>query len=130
MKTILQHTFSYTMIVVLLVSTLHLSINKMECLKSGNTSYSISDFEDCNDNKKECSLNEICCEFQKITFNYEYDSPANTWVSSIIHLPFIHEVTTVLSQRIFGIINSSFFYTNLSPPSGYRLLRLIQLFRL
>ena len=130
MNTFFKYIFSHTMVIVLLLSTLQVSISKMTCLKSGRIAYSISEFENCNNNKKSCSLNETCCEFQKIIFDYEYDSPSHTFSSTSLYLPLVNETQLFLKNLIPFAINDVFFYTNLPPPSGYDLLKYIETYLL
>ncbi|MCO6501067.1 MAG: hypothetical protein J5I47_11935 [Vicingus serpentipes] len=129
MSAIFKYIFSCTMTIVLLLSTLQVSVSKMTCLKSGRTTYAISEFENC-DNKNSCSFNEICCEFQKIIFDYEYDAPIHTSSLTFLFLPFTHETILFLRSLIPFSIDDVFFYTNLPPPSGYDLLKYIETYRL
>lgn len=98
---------------------------------SGNTQISLSDFNNCEKKeKKECAITEQCCAFNEITFNFDYDSnvsvkPFNFFNSSIL----FNEINTILLDFIFTKTGFN-FYTNLPPPSGYQLLKIVQVFRL
>ncbi len=62
MKNLFKNTLSFSMILILLVSTLQFSIYKMECLMSGNTQISLTDFDDCNKSTSNNSISKKCCE--------------------------------------------------------------------
>ena len=119
------------MALILLVSTLQFSIYKMDCLMSGNTQVSLVDFEDCNENKNNgCSLSQKCCDFKDITFNFDYDSNIHFESIKLINSVFLlNEIFIDLSKPVFAKTDFV-FYTNLSPPSGYELLKVVQVFRL
>ena len=129
MNTISKHIFSYIMIVVIFLSTLQWSITKMVCLKSGKTIYSIDKIEDCNTNKKSCSYSDVCCLFQKITFDFDYEFS----LKSTTYFTLYNTWNTNLLKNLNTIprtIASANFFTNSSPPSGYERLKFIQVFRL
>lgn len=130
MKTLLKYIISFSMILLLLVSTLQFSLYKMECLMSGNTKISLTDFEDCNKSTKEGSISQKCCDFNEATFDFDYDSKINpdeiknfNVSTLILNLPYIN-IKPVLAKADFN------FHTNLPPPSGYDLLKVVQVFRL
>jgi len=129
MRKLLSHITSYLLILLLLVSTLQLSIYKMECLISGTTKVSLSDFEDCNTkSQNDCSIKETCCCFHQMDLNFDFDT--NFSNNNFVHIPFI---TTALKIVITEVITTNFDYnlfTNLPPPSGYDLLKIVQVFRL
>ena len=117
------------MILILLVSTLHFSIYKMECLMTGNSQVSLTDFDDCNSKPNEnCSVNEVCCCFHQMNFDFDYVSEfSNKTVQYITAVPtYIVEPLTIENT-----VKEDFnFYTKLPPPSGNELLKLVQIFRL
>lgn len=117
------------MILILLVSTLNISVYKMECLMSGNTTVSLSDFEDCNNKKNDtCSFSETCCCFHQMNLDFDYQS--NISLNSFVQLPAItNNVVLALSEPLVKNLNINLF-TNLPPPSGYDLLKIVQVFRL
>jgi len=130
MKILFRHIFSFTMIVVLLTSTTGISINKMECLKTGIVKFSTTEFNDCSNNSSDNSFNTKCCDYHKIVLDLDYDT--------IIKANFINVFSislNLLQASLFNnpkkISNKQFnFFTNLPPPSGYSLLKLVQVFRL
>lgn len=129
MKNLLKNTTSLFMILILLVSTLNISIYKMECLMSGNTTVSLSDFEDCsNTSTDNCSLSETCCCFHQMNLDFDYHS--NISLKSITQIPTItlNTVLVVVKPIIKNLNLNSF--TNLPPPSGFDLLKIVQVFRL
>jgi len=119
------------MVLTLIVSTLQFSIYKMECLITGNTQISLSDFDDCNQSKKEDnSISQKCCDFNDITFNFDYNTNIqlkdfNSYNSQLL---FVNLPTLSLTETFSNIYFN--FYTNLPPPSGIELLKLVQIFRL
>lgn len=117
------------MILILLVSTLNVSIYKMECLMSGNTKVSLSDFKDCNnENPENCSFTEICCCFHQMNLDFDYHS--NISLKSFIQIPTVTQnLVLVLTKPIVKNIILNLF-NNLPPPSGYDLLKIVQVFRL
>ena len=130
MKNLFKYTVSFAMILILLVSTLQFSVYKMECLLSGNTQISLSDFNDCNEQKSDCSISDKCCAFNSFTFDFDFDSNANNQNVKVLTSSFTQTVaTTSTNNRILP--KSDFnFYTNLPPPSGYELLKIVQVFRI
>ena len=131
MKNLIKYSSSFFMILIILVSTLQFSLYKMECLMSGNTQISLSDFEDCTESKKDDnSISQKCCDFHEVTFDFNYDTKINLKdINS-------YNPTTILLKISADLFNSSpiktdlNFYTNLPPPSGYELLKVVQVFRL
>lgn len=118
------------MVLILLVSTLHFSIYKMDCLMSGNTQISLSDFEDCNEPQKDDnSIAQRCCNFHEVTFNFDYDTDVNLKGLTSFAVPVIR--LAINSNSVESNPTTDFnFYTNLPPPSGIELLKVVQVFRL
>lgn len=98
---------------------------------SGNTQISLSDFNDCEKKeKKECAITEQCCAFNAITFNFDYDTNITVKQFKIFNTSFlIKEFSAILLNPVFTKTDFN-FYTNLPPPSGYELLKVVQVFRL
>ena len=118
------------MILVLLVSTLQVSLYKMECLMSGNIQISLSNFDDCNKTAKDNnSVSQKCCDFHDITLDFDYDTNSVKEVKTYIFTASTLELNTVLLKPINRTTDFN-FYTNLPPPSGYELLKLVQVFRI
>ena len=130
MKNIFKHTLNFSLILALLVSTLQFSIYKMDCLMSGNTQISLADFEDCNENKKDgCSFSQKCCAFNQITFDFDYDTEIN--IKEAISFNPLMVILGISTSLLKSVPTLNFnFYTNLPPPSGYELLKVVQVFRL
>ena len=118
------------MVVVLLTSTIGISINKMECLKSGITKFSLSEFEDCNPSQEPCSYEERCCDFHKITLDLEYESTVKAEWFQLSAVPSDIFNLSLSLESIFQVRSDYNFYTNLPPPSGFDLLKIVQVFRL
>lgn len=118
------------MVLILLVSTLQFSIYKMECLMSGNTQLSLSDFDDCNQNTTNNCISAKCCDFDVLVFDFEYLTNINNQNFSFIFLAIAENFisTTFLSNTVLEPDYN--FYTNLPPPSGYELLKVVQVFRI
>ena len=98
---------------------------------SGKTQISLSDFEGCNKTTESgCSVSEICCSFNQISFNLNYDSIFNCNFSKKLNFTIAaKEFISILLKPAFTNLNFN-FYTNLPPPGGYDLLKLVQVFRL
>ena len=128
MKTILRHIISFSLILILLVSALQVSLYKMECLMSGNIQISLSSFDDCNKTTKESnSISQKCCDFHDIILDFDYDSNNLKQVKVLTSPIATLKLNTVSVKPI--TTNTEFsFYTNLPPPSGYELLKLVQVF--
>ncbi|MBL4594375.1 MAG: hypothetical protein JKX68_11260 [Flavobacteriales bacterium] len=103
----------------------------MECLTSGNTTISLSEFKDCNKTKKEENpISQKCCDFNNITLDFDYNSKINSEKIKIFNTPLlVLDISNILLKRVFTSSNFN-FYTNLPPPSGYELLKVVQVFRL
>ena len=118
------------MILILLVSSLQFSIYKMDCLISGNTQISLSDFDDCNQNTTNNSIAQKCCEFGSLTFNFDFETDTNSQNFNVIPSSFVeNDINTSAAKKV--IHQSDFnFYTNLPPPSGYELIKVVQSFKI
>lgn len=118
------------MALILLVSSLQFSVYKMECLMSGKTQISLSDFEDCNQNPDDCSISEKCCAFSSLTFDFDFDSNIEAESQNPVN-PIAVAPQPIFSsfERVFPK-NECNFYTNLPPPSGFELLKVVQVFRI
>ncbi len=129
MKRILQNITSFLMVLILLVSSLQLSIYKMECLISGATKISLSDFEDCeNEPSENCSISETCCCFHQMDLNFDFSTSFSA--SSFIHIPIIISAIKIVFTKATTSTFDYSFFTNLPPPGGYDLLKIVQVFRL
>ena len=118
------------MILLLLVSTLQFSVYKMECI-SGKTQVSLSNFDDCNQSpKNSTSISKKCCEFYDITFNFDYDTNIQLKDIKLVDVSTLSlNFSSILFQPLFNKFSFN-NYTNLPPPSGIELLKLVQVFRL
>lgn len=117
------------MVLILVVSTLQLSIYKMECLISGTTKVSLSDFEDCeNDSEDKCSFSETCCCFHQIDLNFDFNTSFSS--NSFIQIPLITSTIKIFFLEVTTSFIDYTFFTNLPPPGGSDLLKIVQVFRL
>ena len=118
------------MILILLVSTLQFSVYKIECLLSGNTQISLSDFDDCNEQQSNCSISEKCCAFNSFTLDFDFDSNTNAQNYNVLSPTLTTTLTTTITKN--KVLNKNDFntYTNLPPPSGFELLKVVQVFRI
>jgi hypothetical protein len=77
-----------------------------------------------------CVIDETCCDYLKIIFKFDYETIINIKHITIDHLstPFIG-INSILINAAFtkGDVH---FFTNLPPPGGFDLLKIIQVFRL
>ena len=101
----------------------------MECLMTGASQISLTDFEDCNKTPSDdCSISEKCCCFHKMNLNFDFSTDIQNQNISIIPVTVI---PTVLFSNMPKPLNfNANFYTNLPPPSGFDLLKIVQVFRL
>jgi hypothetical protein len=131
MKLIFKHITSYLMIAVVLVATLQLSVTKMTCLMTGKIVYSIEDIDDCKPVKEGCNVDDVCCDFHKITFNHNIQTVSTATNFSFLNLDIVTiEIPQLLTFIKFKESPLNFFH-NLPPPlSGIALLKTIQVFRL
>lgn len=130
MKNILKHIVSFSMILILLVSTLQFSLYKMECILSGNIVVSLKEFEDCNKKPaNDCSISEKCCCFHEMNFDFDFESNLSLKSFKIFNQALITGKISTVSKE-FIKTTTEFFYTNLPPPSGIELLKVVQVFRL
>lgn len=132
MSKLLKHIASYLMVAVILTATLQVSVTKMTCLMSGKVVFSVTDIEDCAPTKKGCGIADKCCDFHKITFDYNTNSTLNSvdfnFVKAadvlVTNLP-KYSIEEVTLQPHFN------YFHNLPPPlSGMALLKTIQVYRL
>lgn len=133
MRNLIRHIFSYLMILVILTATLQVSVTKMTCLMSGKIAYSIEKAEDCAPIKKGNNVGRKCCDFHKVTLNYQTISTIDSFHLDVSKhfLNCIFITPTILEQIKVNPILS--FFHNLPPPKllgGIDLLKLIQVFRL
>lgn len=101
----------------------------MECLISGAEKISLSDFEDCeNKSQTKDSISEICCCFHQMNLDFDYQTQLS--LNSFIQIPTITTFKTIQFLKVI-ISNTDFnLFTNLPPPGGYDLLKVVQVFRL
>ena len=98
---------------------------------SGKTQISLSDFGDCDQSKKENnSISQRCCDFDNIIFDFDYDSDIQLKNFTSFDVKII--ATNIHPILLPKKINKKDvnFYTNLPPPSGYDLLKVVQVFRI
>lgn len=131
MKTVLKHITSLGLILLLLVSTLQLSIYRMDCLMSGKTKISLSEFDDCNKGKsaEDCSITQQCCCFHQMDLNFDFDTSLSDEAPAI-NLPVLNASINIqtLSNELPRIL--SFYHSDLPPPGGIEFLKEIQVYRL
>ena len=76
MKKVAKHITGFLMALVILFASLQVSVSKMTCYIANDTFYSLGEFEDCK-SKSDCELSNKCCDFDKITFDYNVNSTVN-----------------------------------------------------
>ena len=129
MKNVLRNITSFLLVFILLISTLQLSIYKMECLISGTTKVSLSDFEDCESKSDDnCSIAETCCCFHQMSLDFDFNT--NISSNSFTHIPTITSAINIIFTEVITLNIDYNLFTNLPPPSGYDLLKIVQVFRL
>ena len=131
MLKILKHITAYFMVLLILTASVNVSITKMTCLLSGKVKYSLEKMESCMPTEGCESIQEKCCDFDKVTLDYNYNTLIK--ITSFDALSFFVVFTKNLTTDFIKIISSDLvnFYSNSSPPlGGYDLLKLIQVFRL
>lgn len=127
----LKHITAYFLVLLILTASVNVSINKMTCLMNGKIKYSLEKIEDCAPTTGCNNISKNCCDFDKITLNYSYNSivKLNTYeyLNSFVTIVNLPQIDIDFSNT-FSLVN---FYANSSPPlSGFDLLKLIQVFRL
>ncbi|MGE0562478.1 MAG: hypothetical protein AB7O47_11710 [Flavobacteriales bacterium] len=131
MLKVLKYITAYFLVLLILIASVNISVTKMTCLLSGKVKYSLEKIEDCSSAKGENTISNKCCDFDKITLDYDYDTLVK--VTSFESLSFLAIFTKTISIGFGRIIlpNLIDFYSNSSPPiGGYDLLKRIQVFRL
>lgn len=131
MKQVVNKIFSLLLVVIVLSATMQFSITKMTCLMTGKIVFSISDIEDCKPVKKGCNVDDVCCDFHKITFNHSIESFSSTFISYISPILFV--TSSFREPKIVECFQCQIdVFNNLPPPllSGIELLKAIQVFRL
>jgi len=130
MKNIFKYLLSFSLTLILLVSTLQFSIYKMECLMTGSTQISLSDFDDCNKRSSDISISKKCCEFGSLTFDFDYQTDVNSKEFKLIVAAFGSPLQNTTTSKKVIPKNDFNCYTNLPPPSGYELIKVVQVFRI
>ena len=98
---------------------------------SGNTVISLSEFEDYSKaNNKDNSVSQKCCDVDNITLDLDYSSRLKVERINLFNTDQLAiDISNKLLKTVF-IISDFNFYTNLPPPSGSELLKIVQAFRL
>lgn len=131
MKTIFKHISTYFLVLLVLGSSTNISLNKMECLLTGKVVYSFEEIEDCSPKKEGNSITQRCCDFYNATLDFDYQTVVKqiSFGVDLIDLPFLVSFVSELENPL--VVSFAYFYSNSSPPpSGYQLLKFIQVFRL
>lgn len=99
----------------------------MECLISGATKVSLSDFEGCEGkSQNSSSITEVCCCFHQIDLDFDYQTQLSSKNFKSIPTITIFKAVQILS---FDNRNANFdLFSTLPPPSGYDLIKVIQVF--
>ncbi len=98
---------------------------------SGKTKISLSDFEDCNKTTDgDCSVSEQCCCFHEMTFDLDYDTKISVSQFKVVNTSILIKHINLIKLKSFYQKVDFNFFTNLPPPSGYELLKIVQVFRL
>ena len=130
-KVMFKHISSYILVIVVLVATLQLSVTKMTCLMTGKIVYSVEDINDCKPVKKGCNVDDVCCDFHKITLDHSIQT-----FTSIEDFSFLNIDLAMFDMPQFVTevnLNKAclYFFHDLPPPlSGISLLKTLQVFRL
>lgn len=119
-------------------SALGLPLNKMVCLSSGNIKVSITELKDCCPEEEESSfpvesaLEDRCCDFSSQLLQIDFTSDLNHFKLKLSNLffAFVHfDLRTFYCFKSISV--SQYLSGDLPPPlSGYRLLKLISVFRI
>lgn len=118
------------MILIFLVSSLQFSVYKMECLITGNSQVSLSNFDDCESkNKRDCSVSEECCCFHQVDLNFDYDTKIGANSVKIL-TPLFSLAPSFAIDKVTAKEEKGLFNHHLPPPSGTELLKAIQVFRI
>ena len=130
MNNIFKYFTSFSLILILLVSTLQFSLYKMECLVSGKTKISLAEFDACNTNpKNDCSFSEKCCCFHEMNFDFNFETNLKNQSFKVLKNPIVVEPLITVAKTTKKN-TPPFLYANLPPPGGMELLKRVQVFRL
>ena len=97
---------------------------------SGNTQISLSNFDDCNTQTTSNSIAQKCCEFGSLTLDFDFETEANSEDFNIPYLGFVRYPLNTITPNKISLQSIHNFYTNLPPPSGYELIKVVQVYRI
>jgi len=118
-------------VAVVLVATLQLSVTKMTCLLTGKIVYSVEDIDDCKPVKKGCNVDDVCCDFHKITLDHNIQTYTSIDDFSFFNIDIVvFDVPQFITEVIIEEASLYFFHDLPPPLSGINLLKTIQVFRL
>lgn len=131
MQKVAKHIIGFLMALVILFASLQVSVSKMTCYIANDTFYSLGEFEDCKP-KSDCELSNKCCDFDKITFDYNVSSTVNFQDINLskMALLVVNELPLAIKTPVIQPTFLTFFHKMPLPLSGYDLLKVIQVFRL
>ena len=129
MKRIIKHITSYLLVVLLLTISTGVSLNQMKCLVSGKTKISLSEFDACGTTEPSCSVQEKCCDYNSVVFNFDFDSTTEFQLDSKF-ITYIGSFTEIVSFEVFPSQEETLAFSDLPPPHGIELLKMIQVFRI
>ncbi len=124
-----KHITCISLAVILLSASFHFTVYKMECLISGNTQISLSDFGECNETTTgQNIIKETCCSFDQ--FNIDFDVESNVSPKILLATTLTKTIITNYTTQPIAQKISLNFASNLPPPGGTDLLKSIQVFRI
>ena len=98
---------------------------------SGNIFLSLTEFDDCNKTPKDdCTISSKCCDFHELNFDFDFDSNTVLKSAKTFNTPNTIEQPCIITSKTVLKSNNANFYANLPPPSGYELIKLVQVFRI
>lgn len=130
-RTLFKHISSYMLVVVVLVATLQLSVTKMTCLMTGKIIYSVEDIDDCKPVKKGCNVDDVCCDFHKITLDHSIQTFTSIEDFSFLNIDLaVFDIPQIVTEVVIEEASLYFFHDLPPPLSGISLLKTIQVYRL
>jgi len=130
----LKRMFHLLMALLVLISTSGVTINKMECLKTGKVKASLFDIKKCcpEDNSTNNSIQSKCCDYSVYYLKVETNTTLEKEnFTAKFALTFLAHFTISFFSLSPQKVNGAFFSTSLPPLlSGKSLLQAIQVFRI
>lgn len=124
----LQKTAALSLLILFLVSSLGVTINKMVCLKSGNVKVSLTQVNDCcsEKNTSAYTIEAQCCVVHNTSFHLNDFNPSQYNKIPVISDCVLHYYHRKSEAVVCTKETTKLFFVDLPPPPhGKQLLALI-----